>query len=189
MNEEKIDLRVIKTKRNIYQALLSLMKDHIFEDIKVSQICDKAMINRSTFYAHFDDKYSLFKSFIEDLESTLKVELSKNKNILSSKEYYIELIRLLITHFEKERDVYTALIQNNRNSIAMDMIHDALREDVFSHVKKEELVGKKIPIEFTLNFYLGAIFYVGMEWITNNEKYTKEEIIEYLNLLIPNEVI
>lgn len=184
-----MDLRVIKTKKNIYQSLLELMKDYVFEDIKVSQICEKAMINRSTFYAHFDDKYSLFKDFIDDLKGTLKVELNKNKNISSSKEYYMELIRLLITHFEMKKDVYSALIQNNRNSIAMDMIHEALRDDIYSHIKNGEQLGNKIPIEFTLNFYLGAIFYVGMEWITTKEKYTKEEIIEYLNLLIPNEVI
>ena len=57
MNEN--DLRVIKTKNALFNALIELMKDKTFEEIKVSDICNKALINRSTFYAHFDDKYDL----------------------------------------------------------------------------------------------------------------------------------
>ena len=45
---KKIDLRILKTKRNLYEGLLTLMKEKTFEEIKVSDICSKAMINRST---------------------------------------------------------------------------------------------------------------------------------------------
>ena len=64
--EKKIDLRIIKTKKNIYDAFISLMSEKTFEEIKVSEICDRALINRSTFYSHFDDKYTLFDSLISD---------------------------------------------------------------------------------------------------------------------------
>ena len=55
--EKKTDLRIIKTKKVIYEALIDLMKEKTFEEIKVSDICNKALINRSTFYAHYEDKY------------------------------------------------------------------------------------------------------------------------------------
>ena len=57
--EKKTDLRIIKTKKVIYEALIDLMKEKTFEEIKVSDICNKALINRSTFYAHYEDKYEL----------------------------------------------------------------------------------------------------------------------------------
>ena len=50
--EKKKDLRVIKTKKMIYTALVELMKEKTFEEIKVSDICEIDLINRSTFYAH-----------------------------------------------------------------------------------------------------------------------------------------
>ena len=54
---KKQDLRIMKTKKALYQSLIQLMKEKTFEEIRVSDICELALINRSTFYAHFDDKY------------------------------------------------------------------------------------------------------------------------------------
>ena len=53
----KNDLRVIKTNKALFNALLDLMKEKTFEEIKISDVCSKALINRSTFYAHYNDKY------------------------------------------------------------------------------------------------------------------------------------
>lgn len=107
MKEKKKDLRVVKTYRVLYDALLELLEDNSFEEIKVSDICDKALINRSTFYSHFSDKYELLSSYIQDLKITLKEELNKNANISGTKEYYLELIRILLNHIEqKKTDIY-----------------------------------------------------------------------------------
>ena len=45
----KKDLRVVKTQNTLYTTLLELMKEKSFEEIKVSDICSHALINRSTF--------------------------------------------------------------------------------------------------------------------------------------------
>ena len=81
--EKKKDLRVIKTKKMIYTALVELMKEKTFEEIKVSDICEKALINRSTFYAHYEDKYELLIDFIKDLKMVL--QKAKEENILLGK--------------------------------------------------------------------------------------------------------
>ncbi len=75
-----LDLRVVKTRKNLYTALLELMKEKTFEEIKVLDICNHALINRSTFYAHYNDKYELLADLIEDLKNSLASELKKNKN-------------------------------------------------------------------------------------------------------------
>ena len=58
----KKDLRVIKTKKNLYESLIKLMSLKEFEYIKVSDICNEALISRSTFYSHFNTflYFSLF---------------------------------------------------------------------------------------------------------------------------------
>ena len=78
---EKIDLRIMKTKKALYESLLSLLKENTFEDIKVSDICTKALVNRSTFYSHFSDKYELLSAFLSDMEKTLSDELDSLKDI------------------------------------------------------------------------------------------------------------
>lgn len=43
------------SSEKIETAFLSLLTKHSYEDISISQICQAADINRSTFYAHYDD--------------------------------------------------------------------------------------------------------------------------------------
>jgi len=182
-----MDLRVLKTKKSLYESLIYLMRDHPFEEIKVSEICARAMTNRSTFYAHFEDKYSLLNSLILDLKDELKKELGKNQQILDSKKYYLECIRLLLDHVEEKKEIYLPLMLNNRNSIAMDMIYDTLLEDITNHVSSfEQQNPLSIPVDFVSHFYLGAISQIGMEWIQRKHYYSKEEILKYLEILIPD---
>ena len=181
------DLRVVKTKKALYEALIDLMKDKSFEEIKVSDICNKALVNRSTFYAHFEDKYELLAACLNDLKTSLQEELNKNTNTNNLKEYYIELTKLFLNHIEEKRDDYLAIAINNRNSILTDILYDVIDNDITSHLKDdEEIDGIKIPRNILVKFYLGAVVNIGITWIQNINKYTKEEIISYLTALLPD---
>ena len=186
MREKKKDLRVVKTYRVLYDALLELLEDNSFEEIKVSDICDKALINRSTFYSHFSDKYELLSSYIQDLKITLKEELNKNANISGTKEYYLELIRILLNHIEQKKQIYISVMVNNKNSIIVDMVYDALNEEVSNRLLQDGDI-KKVPMDIVTAFYLGAISNVGMRWLANS-KYTKDELLNYLDKLLPDTI-
>lgn len=183
----KKDLRVVKTKNVLYESLLSLMKEKTFEEIKVSDICNIALINRSTFYAHYTDKYELLADCINNLKNSLIGELEKNQNISNTKEYYLEMIKIFLDHIEAKREEYLAIMINNRNSITMDIIYDCLDQDIIAHLSKDSQIKKEVPEEILAKFYLGAVVCIGLEWLRDNKKYTKEEIIHYLSILIPNE--
>lgn len=185
--EKKKDLRVVKTKNLLYQTLIDLMKDKTFEEIKVSDICSKAMINRSTFYAHYEDKYELLVDFISNLKEEFVNELNKNSNNLNTREYYIKLIELFLDHIESKRNVYSSIMINNRNSIMMDILLSVVNEDILNKIKTDS-ISKKIPSDIIAKFYLGGVINLGVEWLSDNSKYTKDQIIEYLKVLIPDSI-
>ena len=133
--EKKKDLRVIKTKKMIYTALVELMKEKTFEEIKVSDICEKALINRSTFYAHYEDKYELLIDFIKDLKEEFSQKLENNK-ALNIKEYYLELIKIFLNHVEDKKDIYSSIMIHNRNSIMMDILLSAINDDILKRMPK-----------------------------------------------------
>jgi len=54
-----------RTDRDITNALFSVMERKSFEKITVQDILEEAMINRSTFYTHFTDKYAILKRLQE----------------------------------------------------------------------------------------------------------------------------
>ena len=183
---KKDDLRVIKTRKLIYQTLLDLMKEKTFEEIKVSDICSKAMINRSTFYAHYEDKYELLVDFLSNLKEEFARELSEScKENLSIREYYIRLISLFLDHIDSKRDVYNSIMVNNRSSIMMDILLSVVNDDILKRFKEND-INLKVPTEVISKFYLGGVINIGMEWLSNSNKYTKEEILDYLKLLIPD---
>lgn len=187
MKDKKTDLRVIKTQNLLYQTLVDLLKDKPFEEIKVSDICSTALINRSTFYAHYNDKYELLSSYINSLKDALTKELEKNENISTSKEYYMEMIKLFLDHIDEKKDVYISVMINNQNSITMDILYDVINNDVTKRIQKDDLNTNGIPSSIISKFYIGAVLNVGIEWLRNSNKYTKEEIINYLDLLIPDD--
>ena len=51
----KNNSRYKMSSEKIETAFLALILNHKYEDINISQICEQANINRSTFYCHYDD--------------------------------------------------------------------------------------------------------------------------------------
>ncbi len=184
--EEKIDLRILKTKKNIYTTFENLMKEYSFEEIKVSDICSLAMINRSTFYAHYNDKYELLEEYINNMKDVISKELEKNTNITNSKEYYLEMIKLLLDHIELKKDTFASIMINNKNSITMDILYEVISKAIIKDMKaKNENKNSTIPEDIISKFYLGAVISVCTEWIVS-KKYSKEKILEYFEVLIPD---
>ena len=60
-----MDLRIVKTKRNIREAFLELRSTNALEKIKVKRLCELALINKTTFYKHYRDIFALSEE-IED---------------------------------------------------------------------------------------------------------------------------
>ena len=179
--KEKVDLRIVKTNKVLYEALLDLLKEQTFEEIKVSDICAKALVNRSTFYAHFNDKFELVASFMNDLKDELLSQLNNIDKNITLKEYYLKLIEVFLNHIDGQEDVYKSILINNRNSIIMDMMYNTIAEDIRTRVKNNEL---NVPEELFISYYLGAIVNVGIDWLKSNKKYSKEEMLEYLDKLM-----
>lgn len=189
MKEKKTDLRIIKTKNLLYTTLISLLKDYTFEEIKVSDICNKALINRSTFYAHYSDKYELLASCIQDIKDDLANKLRSNQNISNTKEYYMEMLNLFLSHIDDNRELFSSIIINNKNSVIMDIFYATINADLTKRLKEEDKKRElNVPEEIITNFYVGAVVNVSMKWLTDYQKYTKEDLITFLDCLIPEKI-
>jgi len=53
------DIRITKTHMALSKTLMDLLEKKSFQKITVNDICQDAMVSRSTFYMHFEDKYQL----------------------------------------------------------------------------------------------------------------------------------
>lgn len=55
--EEKIDLRIVKTKRAIQTNFLELLSHKPIDKVSVTELVKKAEISKGTFYLHYLDIY------------------------------------------------------------------------------------------------------------------------------------
>ena len=60
--KKPIDRRVARTRGMLHEALLSLIIEKGYEAVSVEDICERANVGRSTFYAHFTGKDDLKRS-------------------------------------------------------------------------------------------------------------------------------
>jgi AcrR family transcriptional regulator len=98
---QKIDRRVARTRGLLHQALLSLILEKSYESISVEEICERANIGRSTFYAHFTGKDDLKRSGLEHLRREL---LEQHRSAAASMPVGSRPLGFSLAMFEHARD-------------------------------------------------------------------------------------
>lgn len=99
MDQPKTDPRVLRTRKLIMDAFIKLSETKEFSDITVKNITEEAMINRATFYYHFQDIYDLLEKVLSEvLMVDLNYELYKDSEL--EEETLIQIFST-ITDFQK----------------------------------------------------------------------------------------
>lgn len=70
MREYK-DKRILRSMRDLRQALLDLLKEKHIDKISVLDICARAQINKMTFYKYYSDKYDLLEDCIHTVAAKI----------------------------------------------------------------------------------------------------------------------
>lgn len=55
------------TKRLLKESLIKLLKEKDIQKISITELCNEAGINRTTFYSHYSSQYDVLK----DMETTI----------------------------------------------------------------------------------------------------------------------
>lgn len=90
----KSESKYFNTAKLMNEALLILLETKDIDYISVKEICEKAGVNRSTFYLHYDTIDDLFEEIIE------------NTNIEFISSFKVKDIKGLIKNGEKEETVF-----------------------------------------------------------------------------------
>ncbi len=177
---ELVDLRVRRSRKNLIDAICTLVKDQPLQKVSVRDITEKAMVNRSTFYAHFVDKYDLFRIAIgqrmrEDLAIILKD---------STTFTYTNLRNLIIIGGTMMTRISNECQQTSMGelvSVFMNEMQQSLHEVVSSWVGGLEISPEEAN---TVAMYTtGTIFGAVLIWIQQTEG--KQSIEELADQMMP----
>lgn len=183
---KKDDLRIRRTYKLLSESLLDLLSENKFEDISVTDICEKAMIHRTTFYKHFEDKYQLLKFCVKEFQINFSKENNFDYKFNNLTDYYINTMKNILEFITspKNKSQFVALLKNNRNSI-QTIFHETIVEDVILKLEDVKKNGNEfsVPIPMIAEFYAGAIISVIRWWFESDMTISVEDLIRYSSFL------
>lgn len=177
------DLRVIKTKNALTQAMVQCLKEKTFDEITVQDICNKAMTRRSTFYTHFADKYELFAFTVREIYCQFP-SFKQLEKVETIKEVYDFLLKDVVNFLVDNIKIVKLMQENKTNMMLLDIIAKEVMKAFLPILEKEESLSKMVSPELVMNFYVKGIFGVVLWWIKEKQPITKEELIVQISFLV-----
>ena len=191
MSRKKMQKKTI-TKKLIRSALATLLEENSLDEITVQQIVDNALINRSTFYLHYQDKYDLYDSLVQELLNDLQEVLEKTslynleaiKKVAQQPDQTLDITDQFLKHIDTNRDLYSVLITDQ-----------VFQKKFVTIVSDNMYKGNNLPRIITNHIAYGSTGII-LEWLTKDTPYSSSyiskllsrfaiiEILEYKNLKV-----
>jgi AcrR family transcriptional regulator len=183
-----LDLRVRRTYKFLWDALMALMTERDFESITVTDICERAMVHRTTFYKHYEDKNGLLFHGIQDELNALfeavdgavdtPVEMDEEADTRADTRAWLIAV---FEHVLKRERFYRLMLTGDRFSQFSALLRKAMAERLERRVERRlRQEGKQMSIPVALHAQMQAAGLVSMIswWLENDCPYTPAEMIK-----------
>ncbi|MBO8435836.1 MAG: TetR/AcrR family transcriptional regulator [Spirochaetes bacterium] len=167
---DKSNPRVTRTKSYLKQAIIELLKTEPFENITIKAICEKAAVNRSTFYAY----YTCPRDLIEEIEKDILSKLPDYNP--GGNKPFIDSITPFMQYVKDNGDTLSILLYSSADTTFGEQIVSAVMD------KYNEFMSYTDPDEQALNFIFCINGVVGIvkEWIHSGYKWSVERISNFI---------
>lgn len=173
----------IRSRKLIRQAFMELLKEKSFEKITVTDIVNRADINRSTFYAHYPDVMGLLDEIQEEIISFFEQYLRKVSfsDLLQNPTKYL---RLIIKMAGENEELYRLLSNSHIAVKHMENMKKMLAERIMSTIEVPERYLNSFEFEFAVRFFLGGFVDVYTQWLKGEINCTVEDIIQGVSNMV-----
>ena len=182
----KNNQRFHETDLKIQEVMLNLMEKKEFEEITVRLVCERAQINRSTFYAHYMDIYDLIDKMEFEMSKKLQAEYQGmdvdfvNGDIFSRK--YLSVFFGFISH---NQQFYKVCIKSRKEFPIKRGF-----EPLWNFIIKPRFEKAGIKSDDKIMYYLvgieGGTNIILRRWLENGCKEPPEEIAEIIYNCTPS---
>ena len=188
----KAESKYFNTAVRFDKALLSLLETKPFEYITISEICEDAGVNRSTFYLHYENTADLLKEATTYVLDNFASYFSVDMESIASKYENCDLQELNFIN-EKYLHPYLSFIKENQRLFAAVLSQPTVFEskanfqrlfdDVFNpildrfHYPRDEQ-------NYVMMFYLNGITAIITEWLKEDCRKSIEDISSIIHYCI-----
>lgn len=172
---QKENQRVVITKLLIKKALLKLLQKQHINKISISELCQVAQINRTTFYRHYETPRSVLQEIAFDLISSFSEQFPSVKCAIDLKEFITQLCDFLYG----QKSVVTILIRNDTELDFTKMTQ--LLSNRFLRSRTILYRGKAVDpdtLQLFTTFFSAGMYALISQWLTEDIPKTSKEIAD-----------
>ena len=183
MNRSKS--KYFNTALRMNESLIELLEEKELEYITVKEICQRAGVNRSTFYLHYETIADLvnetaetidrrFLSYFPQDRRALMDSPDRKDLVLVSREYLLPYLRFI----QENKKVYRAAFKNP-GGMQTDARYRQLRQYVLEPIMERfEIPEPHRP--YYIAYYVEGVFAIVKEWLGRDCADEVETVIEII---------
>lgn len=176
----KEDLRIVRTRKLLSNTLIDMMEEQSIEKISVIDLCNCAMVNRATFYAHFEDKYHLLAFALEELKDEVYEGFTQESKATTPDEMLNRLMSMAVDFIFDKHNHIANVIRNNRNEKVISTIEDSIAKSIKYQLSKfKNDYDMKVPSQVLSTFLAGGVVNTALWCIDNPDKYSHSDLAAY----------
>jgi len=174
---KKQDLRITRTQRALVAAMLALLEKNGFQKTTVNDLCDMAMVSRTTFYQHFEDKYHLLRFSLEQMQSELRERVEEGD--------IDALIAVILEHLESQGRAFRGLLREEMNYELLRMFSEVWVRDLTRSLEEHTARGKvfQVPVQALAVYMAGGAAQLLVWWLESGFSPPREEMARCLKVL------
>lgn len=172
-----------RSRRLIREAFQALLREKDFERITITDIVNRADLNRSTFYAHYPDIYAVVEEIQDEMvqRNVSLIEQTPYRDILRNPKTYLDAMTAILRENMEllQRLGHTAQLHTRLDSFRRLMVNDILQSSDIP-----ELLRRSPEFEIRVHFFIGGIMNTYQQWAEGKISCSLEEISEEIAVMI-----
>lgn len=175
---KKENQRVRLTKRLLQENLIGLLMEKSIYQISISELCDAAGINRTTFYRYYGSQFDLLSEMEGDMIGSLQALLTCQESELS-----VQTLTRICAYLEENISLCRLLINNNIDPnfstrlFQLEPVQRSLLNSLQNAFRDEELA-------YVSAFVTDGGFRLLQRWLNKDDREPPEQIALLMTSLV-----
>ncbi|TGY68236.1 TetR/AcrR family transcriptional regulator [Enterorhabdus sp. NM05_H27] len=178
------DRRITRSKRALRGALIALIEERGLDAITVNDLCERADLNRGTFYNHFHDKENLLTALENEVLAEVALLQARMQSVTLGDMLAFRVagrpVPVLVDLFEYlrgESDFLRAVLGSGGDVRFGPRLREAVCENLVQNILHEKYRTNPTPfVCYYVAFYASAYLGIIARWVEDGCPETPEEM-------------
>lgn len=165
------DIRTIRTREKLRNSLEHLLKEKEYEKISISNITDDSLINRVTFYTHYQDKDELLKDLIDNFANkcclSVHESLEEKKEDISTPEQFFSAYIMSLIDYCIKNDSLVKNLSKAKDGMMLAYLGKAISNAIYPLTQKNAQNRIKHAYTFSSTFFIAGYIEIVLNWLND----------------------